>query len=45
MCTLVGQRRTLYKLMSVRVVAVIGASNDRRKFGNKALRAFPQPGV
>jgi predicted CoA-binding protein len=22
------------------VVAVIGASNDRRKFGNKALRAF-----
>jgi uncharacterized protein len=23
-----------------RVVAVIGASNDRRKFGNKAVRAF-----
>ena len=22
------------------VVAIIGASNDRRKFGNKALRAF-----
>jgi predicted CoA-binding protein len=24
----------------VAVIAVIGASNDRRKFGNKALRAF-----
>lgn len=23
-----------------RVVAVVGASNDRRKYGNKALRAF-----
>lgn len=23
-----------------RIVAVIGASNDRRKFGNKAVRAF-----
>jgi predicted CoA-binding protein len=26
------------------VVAVIGASNDRRKFGNKALRAFRAQG-
>jgi predicted CoA-binding protein len=26
------------------VVAVIGASNDRRKFGNKALRAFRTQG-
>ncbi len=26
------------------VVAVIGASNDRRKFGNKAVRAFQQAG-
>jgi predicted CoA-binding protein len=26
------------------VIAVIGASNDRRKFGNKALRAFRQQG-
>lgn len=26
------------------VVAVIGASTDRRKFGNKALRAFRQQG-
>jgi uncharacterized protein len=25
-------------------VAVIGASNDRRKFGNKAVRAFVQRG-
>lgn len=27
-----------------RTVAVIGASTDRRKFGNKALRAFAQQG-
>jgi predicted CoA-binding protein len=27
-----------------RVVAVIGASNDRRKFGNRAVRAFRQQG-
>jgi predicted CoA-binding protein len=27
-----------------KTVAVIGASNDRRKFGNKALRAFAQRG-
>jgi len=26
------------------VVAIIGASNDRRKFGNKALRAFRHQG-
>ena len=26
------------------VIAVIGASNDRRKFGNKALRAFRRQG-
>ena len=27
-----------------KVVAVIGASNDRRKFGNKAVRAFLRQG-
>lgn len=27
-----------------KVVAVIGASNDRRKFGNRALRAYRQQG-
>jgi predicted CoA-binding protein len=27
-----------------KVVAIIGASNDRRKFGNKALRAFQHQG-
>ena len=27
-----------------KVVAVIGASSDRRKFGNRALRAFQQQG-
>ena len=26
------------------VIAVIGASNDRRKFGNKAVRAFRRQG-
>ena len=28
----------------MKTVAVIGASSDRRKFGNKALRAFQQNG-
>ena len=28
----------------MKTVAVIGASNDRAKFGNKALRAFRQQG-
>jgi predicted CoA-binding protein len=28
----------------VKVVAIIGASNDRRKFGNRALRAFREQG-
>ena len=27
-----------------KVVAVIGASNDSRKFGNKAVRAYRQQG-
>jgi len=27
-----------------KIVAVIGASNDRRKFGNRAVRAFLQQG-
>lgn len=30
--------------MVSKVVAVIGASNDRRKFGNRAVRAFRQQG-
>ena len=29
---------------AVKTVAVIGASNDRNKYGNKALRAFVQHG-
>ncbi len=28
----------------MKTVAVIGASNDRRKYGNKAVRAFRQQG-
>lgn len=28
----------------IRTVAVVGASNDRQKFGNKALRAFQAEG-
>jgi len=27
-----------------KIVAVIGASNDRRKFGNRAVRAYQQQG-
>ena len=27
-----------------KVVAIVGASNDRRKFGNRALRAFREQG-
>ena len=30
--------------MTPRTVAVVGASSDRRKFGNKALRAFQAAG-
>ena len=30
--------------MSKKTVAIIGASNDRAKFGNKAMRAFLQKG-
>ena len=30
--------------MSKKTVAIIGASNDRAKFGNKAMRAFLQQG-
>jgi predicted CoA-binding protein len=30
--------------MSSKVVAVIGASNNRRKFGNRAVRAFTRQG-
>src|ERR1700752_2272665 len=28
----------------MKVVAIIGASNDRRKFGNRAVRAFAREG-
>jgi uncharacterized protein len=28
----------------VKTIAIIGASNDRNKFGNKAVRAFQQQG-
>jgi predicted CoA-binding protein len=30
--------------MSKKTIAIIGASNDRAKFGNKAVRAFQQQG-
>jgi uncharacterized protein len=29
----------------MKTIAIIGASNDRRKFGNKALRAFQADGA
>src|SRR5579862_2429582 len=28
----------------MKTIAIVGASNDRRKFGNKAVRAFQQQG-
>jgi predicted CoA-binding protein len=31
-------------MKEMKSVAIIGASNDRRKFGNKAVRAFRQQG-
>jgi predicted CoA-binding protein len=31
-------------MVTTKVVAIIGASSDRRKFGNKALRAFRHRG-
>jgi predicted CoA-binding protein len=34
----------VYWLGDMKTVAVIGASNDRHKFGNKAVRAFVQQG-
>ena len=34
----------LYNLDMPRTVAIIGASNNRDKFGNKALRAFERQG-
>ena len=30
--------------MNQKTIAIIGASNDRSKFGNKAVRAFQQQG-
>src|SRR5678815_741072 len=30
--------------MAAKVVAVVGASNNRRKFGNRALRAYREQG-
>lgn len=34
----------MHQVGRVKTIAVIGASNDRRKFGNKAVRAFLQQG-
>jgi uncharacterized protein len=36
--------RAVLQKMSQRSVAVIGASSDRRKFGNKAVRAYQESG-
>ena len=35
---------TRFDILQVKTVAVIGASNDRAKFGNKAVRAFVRTG-
>src|SRR6185295_7712278 len=37
-------RASLYTSFMAKVVAVVGASSNRRKFGNRALRAFRQQG-
>jgi acyl-CoA synthetase (NDP forming) len=37
---MMGETRTARRAEVPRVVAVIGASSDRSKFGNKAVRAF-----
>jgi len=39
-----GIVRPLQSIAMPKTVAVIGASNDRRKFGNKAVRAFAAQG-
>jgi len=36
--------RQICQTTAMKTVAVIGASNDRRKFGNKAVRAFLRAG-
>ena len=41
---LLQRRRSGCKFVSMPTVAVIGASNDRGKWGNKSLRAFRQRG-
>lgn len=35
---------SLWYILQVKTVAVIGASSDRNKFGNKAVRAFREAG-
>src|SRR5262249_24909820 len=42
-CVVSAFRRTYTGVMS-KIVAVIGASGDRNKFGNRAVRAFRQQG-
>lgn len=42
-CRLAGVCQTV-DISRVKSVAIIGASNDRNKFGNKAVRAFKQQG-
>src|SRR6185295_18666038 len=37
-------RASLYTSFMAKVVAVVGASSNRRKFGNRALRAYRQQG-
>jgi len=39
-----GSDAAVYDIRMSKRVAVVGASNNRRKFGNKALRAFEHQG-
>ncbi len=39
-----GPERLMQNCANMKTIAIIGASNDRHKFGNKAVRAFLQQG-
>jgi uncharacterized protein len=43
-CTARKLRREYNRLTMPRTVAIVGASSNRRKFGNRALRAFERQG-
>jgi predicted CoA-binding protein len=44
MARMLASREFVPIMNSMKTIAIIGASNDRSKFGNKAVRAFAQQG-